>query len=131
MTRWPIGREYLIIMEHFKQLCGLPSVLGKIDGNHIQVEKPWCPHVVDYFNKRKVHFVQLQGIVNYKRRFIDIFVGLSGSYSDNRVLRRFNVYYKTQREGNFLFLWIMPHDMDFLPTSSKPSLLLRNSSIIS
>ncbi len=27
-------------MENFQQLCGLPSVQGAIDGNHIQISKP-------------------------------------------------------------------------------------------
>ena len=37
---WPIGNQITEIEADFKGLCGLPGVLGAIDGTHVTIAKP-------------------------------------------------------------------------------------------
>ena len=37
---WPVGLKLLEIQNAFKDLCGLPEVVGAIDGMFIAIRKP-------------------------------------------------------------------------------------------
>jgi hypothetical protein len=55
-----------VVMEHFQQLCGLPSVHGAIDGTHIQIFKPKTTFLEDYYyHKIGGYSVVAQTIINY------------------------------------------------------------------
>jgi hypothetical protein len=38
--QWPNGERLQQAQRDFQQLCGLPSVVGAIDGTHINISKP-------------------------------------------------------------------------------------------
>jgi hypothetical protein len=42
-------------------------------------------------------------VVNCKKRFTDVFVGLPGSVNDSRVLREFALYRKVENHGLFAY----------------------------
>ena len=44
---WPTGNILLETEADFKSLCGLPGVIGAIDGTHVVISKPKSGHV-DY-----------------------------------------------------------------------------------
>uniref|UniRef100_A0A8C1N976 DDE Tnp4 domain-containing protein n=1 Tax=Cyprinus carpio TaxID=7962 RepID=A0A8C1N976_CYPCA len=65
---------------------GLPHCIGAIDGSHIPIIAPEEYHC-DYFNHKCWHSIILQGVVDAKGLFWNVFTGLPGSLHDARVLR--------------------------------------------
>lgn len=57
----PKGSNLLRVMQSFKQICGMPNVLGAVDGTHIPIGKPRGNHAIAYFNMK--NFTQF----NFKR----------------------------------------------------------------
>lgn len=43
---WPIGAEMDVVMEDFKQFCGLPIIHEVIDDTHILIFKPKPLHSI-------------------------------------------------------------------------------------
>ena len=76
----------------FLDLCGLPAVVGAIDGTHISTSKP--QHVpVDYFYfKSGGYTLNCQAVVDSEKRFLDLYLGMPGSTNDSRVLRCSSLY---------------------------------------
>ncbi|XP_042629302.1 protein ANTAGONIST OF LIKE HETEROCHROMATIN PROTEIN 1-like [Cyprinus carpio] len=79
--------------ERFKEMAayienrwGLPQCIGAIDGSHIPIIAPQDYHC-DYFNRKGWHSIILQGVVDGKGLFWNVFTGLPGSLHDARVLR--------------------------------------------
>ena len=79
--------------EKFKEMAtytenrwGLPHCVGAIDGSHIPIIAPQEYHC-DYFNRKGWHSIILQGVVDGKGIFWNVFAGLPGSLHDARVLR--------------------------------------------
>ena len=63
---------------------GFPQCAGAVDGTHIPTVSPIeCPG--DYYNRKGWHLIILQGCVDNKGRFIDIYVGWPGRVHDARV----------------------------------------------
>ena len=51
---WPMGHKILETQNHFKSLCGLPGIMGAIDGTHIHISKPRvCLGDYFYFKSRR------------------------------------------------------------------------------
>lgn len=67
-------------------LCGLSGVIGVIVGCHIRVQRPPTRRG-DYINHKSFYTVLLQGIVDVRKRFIEIFAGPPGKVHDARMLR--------------------------------------------
>ncbi len=42
---WPIGVELNVVMEDFKQFCGLPIIHEATDDTHILIFKPLTPYL--------------------------------------------------------------------------------------
>ena len=55
-----------------------------MDGTHIQIDRP-SKDPDSYINRKGFHSIQMQGICNHNRKFIDIFIGYPGSVHDARV----------------------------------------------
>jgi hypothetical protein len=74
-----------IVMDDLKIWCGFPSVQGANDGTHISIVK----HVLffeDYYYHKSCGYSSVAHVVvDYKKRFIDVFVGLPISVNDLRV----------------------------------------------
>ena len=59
------------IEEGFASSSGIRGIIGAIDGSHIHIR---CPPAFqeDYYNRKQYHSIQLQGLVDNKKRFIDV-----------------------------------------------------------
>ncbi|XP_074553186.1 uncharacterized protein LOC141809867 [Halichoeres trimaculatus] len=84
--RWPNACEREASAAAFHHLCGLRGVIGVTDGCHIRVQRP-PTRGGDYLNCKSFYSVLLQGIVDERGWFIDIFAGLPGKVHDARMLR--------------------------------------------
>lgn len=88
---WPNTCEKAASAAAFHRLCGLSGVIGAIDGCHIRVQRPPI-RGGDYMNRKSFYSVLLQGIVDERGRFIDIFAGPPGKVHDARMLRASDFY---------------------------------------
>ncbi|KAB5579381.1 hypothetical protein PHYPO_G00194410 [Pangasianodon hypophthalmus] len=88
---WPNAGRKKASSAAFHKLCGLDRIIGAIDGCHIKINRPNI-RGGDYMNRQSFYSVLLQGIVDEKGRFIDIFVGPPGKVDDARMLRASNFY---------------------------------------
>ncbi|XP_051538282.1 uncharacterized protein LOC127431780 [Myxocyprinus asiaticus] len=88
---WPNTCEKAASAAAFHRLCGLSGVIGAIDGCHTRVQRP---HIRggDYMNRKAFYSILLQGIVDERERFIDIFAGPPGRVHDARMLRASDFY---------------------------------------
>lgn len=80
----------------FEALCGLPGILGIVDRAHFFILKP-------RFRARDYHYFKFGGysmtcqvVIDSKKKFIDLYVGMSDSMNDGRVLRRSMLFTRTQ-----------------------------------
>ena len=65
------------------------GMVGAIDCTHIHVVKPWILYLEDYYyHKIDGYSIIAQVVVDSKKRFIDLFVGMPRSTNDSRTLRR-------------------------------------------
>ncbi|KAG1968277.1 protein ALP1-like [Pimephales promelas] len=79
---------------------GLPQCIGAIDGLHIPIIAPQDYHC-DYFNHKGWHSIILQGVVDGKGLFWNVFTGLPGSLHDARVLR-LSTLWEVANRGNHI-----------------------------
>jgi hypothetical protein len=82
---WPWGKEMGIVMEEFKTWCGFLNVQGAIDGTHISIVKTSAYFENYYYHKIGGYSVVVQAIVDYGKKFTNVFMGLLGSVNDARV----------------------------------------------
>ncbi len=74
-------------MNGLRELCELPTIHGLIDVTQIHMFKPKGQHVVEYFSyKSKVYNMQFQVVINYQKKFRNVFIGMRGSMNDAHVL---------------------------------------------
>ncbi|XP_061589260.1 putative nuclease HARBI1 [Cololabis saira] len=88
---WPNACEKAASAAAFHRLCGLTGVIGAIDGCHFRMQRPPI-RGGDYMNCKSFYSVLLQGIVDERGRFINIFAGPPGKVRDARMLRASNFY---------------------------------------
>ncbi|KAM3867760.1 uncharacterized protein ACN63O_007456 [Diretmus argenteus] len=88
---WPNAYEKAATAAAFHRICGISGVIGAVDGCHIRVQRPPIKPG-DYMNRKSYYSVLLQGIVDERGRFIDIFAGPPGRVHDARMLRLSNFY---------------------------------------
>lgn len=84
--KWPEPHAMINYEREFRQLSGFPGVIGAIDGSHISISAP-IENSDSYINRKGYHSIILQGICDYRLRFIDVFTGICGSVHDTRVWR--------------------------------------------
>ncbi|XP_071651213.1 uncharacterized protein [Temnothorax longispinosus] len=91
VIRYPTAVEKEESATYFLQEKGFPGVIGAIDGSHIRIDKPM--EDPDFYINRKSYFsIHMQGTVNHKIKFIDVFIGYPGSVHDARVLKNSTIY---------------------------------------
>ncbi|KAH7939523.1 hypothetical protein HPB52_013484 [Rhipicephalus sanguineus] len=77
---WPDRDERERNMRAFKTLVrrrsGLPDVVGAIDG-HVRIARP-TESEQSYYNRKKFHYIILQGVYDADMMFIDVFIGIPG-----------------------------------------------------
>ena len=96
----PKGEKLRESIQGFETRWGFPQVGGAIDGSHIPIIKPQdCPS--DYFNRKNFYSVIIQGVVDFRGRFIDMYMGWPGKCHDARVFVNSSFYSKGN--SNMLF----------------------------
>jgi hypothetical protein len=90
---WPTGERLRQTQYDFQQLCGLPAVAGAIDGTHINISRPRYGAEDYFYFKSGGYSLNCQAVVDSKKRFLDLYLGMPGSTNDARVLRRSTLYH--------------------------------------
>jgi hypothetical protein len=62
----------------FENLKRIPYVVGTVDGLHIPIVVPRF-HTANYYNRKKIHSILLQGVISSKCMFWDFDIGWAGS----------------------------------------------------
>ncbi|GMF58736.1 unnamed protein product [Phytophthora fragariaefolia] len=71
---------------HFASCCGVPQIVGCIDGSHIPISKPAVDGTM-YTNRKCWYSVVLQAVVDWRRRFCNVDCKWPGRVGDSRVFR--------------------------------------------
>ena len=97
---FPNNYRIQTIIQGFETEWGVPQCVGAIDGSHIPILAPKNNHT-DYYNRKGWYSMILQGVVDHKYRFTDIYIGWPGSVHDARVFAHSSLYEKAN-EGTLL-----------------------------
>ena len=110
--RWPFGEGIQETVDSFNNLCGLPGIMGAIDGTHFSIGKPRYGSSDYFYFKSASYTIHCQAVVDSSKKFLDLYVGMPGSTNDSRVLRRSTLFHKGQTnslwEGNPSFSGFSP-----------------------
>jgi hypothetical protein len=99
VVRWSRGAEMRQTLMDFKAWCGMPSVQGALDCTHIAISKPTAfPEDYWYF-KTGGYSMVAQAVVDIRKLFMSIYIGLPGSVNDQRVLRRSGLWQEVVHRG--------------------------------
>ncbi|XP_018578669.1 putative nuclease HARBI1 isoform X2 [Anoplophora glabripennis] len=102
IIKWPNTTDEISkVNQGFMEKCGINNIIGVIDGSHIEINKP-KENQDAYINRKGYHSLLLQGIVDHKRKFIDVFCGEPGSMHDARLFRKSGIYRKITEDPTFL-----------------------------
>ena len=89
----PSGEMLNQVIDGFEQKWGFPQCAGAIDGSHIPVTSP-SEYRTDFYNRKGSYSIILQGLVDDKYRFTDIYVGWPGRVHDAHVFRKSGLFAK-------------------------------------
>jgi hypothetical protein len=98
---WPTGQQLLQTQAEFRALYSLPAVVGAIDCIHIHIAKPTVGSEDYYHFKSGGYTLNFQAVVDSRKRFLDLYLGMPGSTHDVRVLRRSSLYRLATHENLF------------------------------
>jgi hypothetical protein len=72
--RFPTGTTLREIVDGFNHDLGFPQCAGAVFGSHTPTISPQeCP--ADYYNRKDWHSIILQGTVDHRGHFTDVYVG--------------------------------------------------------
>ena len=94
---WPTGSRLLQVQSDFKLMCGLSVVVGAIDGTHISISKPRVGPEDYFYFKTHGYTLNCQAVVDSRKIFLDLFLGMSDSTNDAKMLRRSSLYQLAMR----------------------------------
>ncbi|KAF2904258.1 hypothetical protein ILUMI_01923 [Ignelater luminosus] len=101
--KWPTREEAVVISEQFCVKQGIENIKNVKDGDA-------------YVNRKGYLSLLIQGTVDSRKRFIDVYCGEPGSLHDAHLLRRSSFYMKAENDTNFF------DDYFLLGDSAYPSL---------
>ncbi|KAJ7979309.1 Harbinger transposase-derived nuclease [Quillaja saponaria] len=111
-VHWPEEQRMKVINEEFKSMSGIPNVGGSMYTTHIPIIAPKV-NVAAYYNKRHTernqktsYSITVQGVVDPKGVFTDVFIGWPGSVPDDQVLEKSALYQRAIR-GLLKDSWIV------------------------
>lgn len=85
------------IVSGFERDHDFPQCAGAVDGTHIPIVSPQeCP--ADYYNRKGWHSIILQGVVNNRGLFTDVYVGWPGRVHDARVFANSSLFVRGQNK---------------------------------
>ncbi|XP_025153275.1 putative nuclease HARBI1 [Harpegnathos saltator] len=112
IIKYPTAVEKMEKMEtaaFYEREKGFPGVIGAIDGSHIRIDRP-LQDSDSYVNRKHYFSLHVQGVVNHKMKFMDVFIGYPGSMHDARVFRNSPI---RNDLSNFvkiiIFYWVIVH----------------------
>ncbi len=84
------------IISSFKVLTWLPNVVNAIDGTHIHLTNhlnyKMTSTIGDFFNRKKIHLVVLQGVCDANNIFWNVCVNQFGGMHDATQFKMSNLY---------------------------------------
>lgn len=98
--RFPTQEKFAEMSAYYENRWGLPHCVGAIDRSHIPIIAPQDYHC-NYFNRNGWHSIILQGVVDGKGLFWNVFAGMAGSLHDARVLRLSTLWELATRGNHF------------------------------
>jgi hypothetical protein len=98
---WPIGQQLVEAQVGFRDLCSLRAVVGAIDCIHIHIAKPTVGPKDYFYFKSGGYTLNCQAIVDSRKRFLDLYLGMPGSTNDARVLWQSTLYRLGMQENLF------------------------------
>lgn len=129
---WPTGQRLRDTEAKFSQLCGLPGVVGAIDGMHVAISKPPLGPADYYYFKSGGYTLNCQAVVDSDKRFLDLYLGMPGSTNDSRMLRRSSLYnfgmHNTLMTGNHTVHGFSPYIIGDLGYPLLPWLMVPHKS---
>ena len=94
VIQWPSGQNLMLEEEYFARLSSIRGTIGSIDGCHIKIEAPSKNVQQDYVNRKHYHSINLLAVCDSKKKFTYLSVGSPGSFHDQRVLYRTELWDK-------------------------------------
>jgi hypothetical protein len=105
------GDKMQVVMFDLKNWCGMPNMMGVIDGTHISITKQFGAYSEDYFfHKTRGYSVVAQSVVDNQKRFMDVYVGLLQNVNDSCVLRKSKLYQCAIHKVSLT--WLLGHKME-------------------
>jgi hypothetical protein len=98
---WPTGECLFETQAVFQEICGLLAVVGAIEGTYISISKSKYGPANYFYFKSGDYTLNCQAIVDSKKHFLHLYLGMSGSTNDARVLRRSSLYQKAMHDNLF------------------------------
>ena len=89
----PRGDSLNEIVKGFEEYWGFPQAAGAIDGSHIPIIKP-KESAADYYNRKGYYSIIVQALVDFRGRFLDVYMGWPGKVHDARVFVNSSLYQK-------------------------------------
>ncbi|XP_071652767.1 putative nuclease HARBI1 isoform X1 [Temnothorax longispinosus] len=86
IIKYPTLAEKEETATYYRERKGFPRIIGAIDGSQIRIDKP-REDPDSYINRKQYFSLHIQGTVNHKMQFIDVFIGYPGSVHDARVFK--------------------------------------------
>ncbi|XP_028753587.1 protein ALP1-like [Neltuma alba] len=93
VIHWPDESKMKMIKNEYEQISGIPNIGGSIYTTHIPINAPKINNGVEYFNRRLTarnqknsYSITIQGVVDPKGIFTDVFIGGSGSMNNDQVV---------------------------------------------
>ncbi|KAL6742833.1 hypothetical protein Aduo_015940 [Ancylostoma duodenale] len=92
---WPRGERALRVKRRFFELCGIPNIIGAIDGSHIRIVGPSINEHA-YVNRKDKYSINGGFVCDHDGRFTWLSVKWPGRAHDSRVFRCSTLYQKLQ-----------------------------------
>ena len=99
-VHFPKDRELTHVIHGFDAKSGFPQVAGAIDGTHIPIIRPH-KNATDYFNRKGYHSVVMQGVVDFRGLFTDVYIGWPGRVHDARIFSNSDLFVKGSNKQLF------------------------------
>ena len=99
---WRRGQQIYEVSQGFQDLCGLPGIIGAVDGCHVRI-RPTKDDKQSCYNPKTIHSIVLQGICDPFMFFTNVFCGWGGLTHDKRVFRNSELCHSVTFDQGSLF----------------------------